>query len=98
MNISNFCLKKFKNIIFDPFLKKFVGQTFSLQNNRNSDWDRQSSGNCPLQSGKISEAKTTVRILSFDHFGGPKKQKCPEILKLKLARRWPRITLLEHKN
>ena len=26
-----------KKLIFDPFLKKFDGKTFSLQNNRNSD-------------------------------------------------------------
>ena len=30
-------LRKLKKTIFDPFLKKFGGKTFSLQNNRNSD-------------------------------------------------------------
>ena len=41
--------------------------------------------------------KTNGEILSYDHIDGLKKQKSPEILKLKLAPGWPGITLLESK-
>jgi hypothetical protein len=74
-----------KKYIFDPFLKKFGGQTFSLQNNRNSDLRPSIFRKLLLTIGKNIKSQNDCQDSELWSFWGSKKIKMSWIFEVETS-------------